>query len=146
MYRPEAADEHDVVRRFWIRRLVSQLCREHHIRVGENNPGAIGLQFYSNNSGAVRNCRFRAGSNSGLIGLDLGHRDMNGPLLVRNCEVVGFELGIKHHTLSTVRRLKRSTCLNKSDLALITRVKQSRCGGFTARTWSRRYEATERSA
>ncbi len=28
------------------------------------------------------------------MGLDLGHRDMNGPLLVRNCEVVGFERGI----------------------------------------------------
>jgi len=61
---------------------------------GENNPGAIGLQFYSNNSGAVRNCRFIAAETSGLIGLDLGHRDMNGPLLVRNCEIVGFERGI----------------------------------------------------
>lgn len=62
--------------------------------VGNNNPGAIGLQFYSNNSGAVRNCRFTAGEGSGLIGLDLGHRDMNGPLLVRNCEVIGFQRGI----------------------------------------------------
>lgn len=62
--------------------------------VGDNNPGAIGLQFYSNNSGAVRNCRFVAGGSSGKIGLDLAHRDMNGPLLVRNCEVVGFERGI----------------------------------------------------
>ncbi|AMV31453.1 Pectate lyase superfamily protein [Pirellula sp. SH-Sr6A] len=62
--------------------------------VGKNNPGAIALQFYSNNSGAVRNCRFLADATSGSIGLDLGHRDMNGPLLVRNCEVVGFERGI----------------------------------------------------
>jgi hypothetical protein len=56
-----------------------------------NNAGAIGLQFYSNNSGAVRNCRFIAGENDGVVGLDLGHRDMNGPLLVRNCEVIGFD-------------------------------------------------------
>lgn len=63
--------------------------------VGRNNPGAIGLQFYSNNSGAVRNCRFIAEDKSGLIGLDLGHRDMNGPLLVRNCEVIGFDRGIR---------------------------------------------------
>ncbi len=62
--------------------------------VGENNAGAIGLQFYSNNSGAVRNCRFLAGPGSGLVGLDFGHRDMNGPLLVSNCEVVGFQRGI----------------------------------------------------
>lgn len=62
--------------------------------IGSNNPGAIGLQFYSNNSGAVRNCRFIAGRDSGLIGLDLGHGDMNGPLLVQNCEVTGFQRGI----------------------------------------------------
>ncbi len=62
--------------------------------VGDGNPGAIGLQFYSNNSGAVRSCKFKAGAGSGVIGLDLGHRDMNGPLLVRNCEVIGFKRGI----------------------------------------------------
>lgn len=62
--------------------------------VGSGNPGAVGLQFYSNNSGAVRDCRFVAWEGSGWIGLDLAHRDMNGPLLVRNCEVVGFRRGI----------------------------------------------------
>jgi hypothetical protein len=72
--------------------------------VGNNNPGAIGLQFYSNNSGAVRNCRFLAAAGSGLVGLDLGHRDMNGPLLVQNCEVVGFNRGI-----STARAVNGQT-------------------------------------
>ncbi len=72
--------------------------------VGNNNPGAIGLQFYSNNSGAVRDCRFIAGDASGLVGLDLGHRDMNGPLLVRNCEIVGFQRGI-----STARSVNGQT-------------------------------------
>jgi hypothetical protein len=62
--------------------------------VGAQNPGAIALQFYSNNSGAVRDCRFVASEGSGAVGLDLGHRDMNGPLLVRNCEVIGFHVGI----------------------------------------------------
>jgi len=62
--------------------------------VGSNNPGAIGLQFYSNNYGAVRNCRFIFSDASGFIGLDLAHRDLNGPLLVQNCEVVGFQRGI----------------------------------------------------
>jgi Pectate lyase superfamily protein len=62
--------------------------------VGDNNAGACGLQFYSNNTGAVRDCRFIAGTNSGNVGLELGHRDMNGPLLVKNCEVVGFRTGI----------------------------------------------------
>ena len=60
---------------------------------GKANPGATGLQFYSNNSGAVRDCRFIAAEGSGHTGLDLA-RDMNGPLLVRNCEVTGFRRGI----------------------------------------------------
>ncbi len=62
--------------------------------VGQRNPGATALQFYSNNSGAVRNCRFVAASGSGDVGLDLAHRDMNGPHLIRNCEVIGFRRGI----------------------------------------------------
>lgn len=62
--------------------------------VGRGNPGAVALQFYSNNSGAVRDCRFVAAEDSGVTGLDLAHRDMNGPLLVRNCEVQGFQWGI----------------------------------------------------
>jgi len=62
--------------------------------VGAGNPGAVALQFYSNNSGAVRDCRFIASAGSGHTGLDLAHRDMNGPLLVRNCEVIGFRRGI----------------------------------------------------
>ncbi len=62
--------------------------------VGQQNPGATALQFYSNNSGAIRNCRFIAEPDSGHVGLDLSHRDMNGPLLVRYCEVIGFKRGI----------------------------------------------------
>ena len=62
--------------------------------VGAGNPGATALQFYSNNSGAVRDCRFVAGPGSGHTGLDLAHSDMNGPLLVRNCVVSGFRRGI----------------------------------------------------
>jgi hypothetical protein len=62
--------------------------------VGTNNAGATALQFYSNNSGAVRDCRFLAPAGSGVVGLDLAHQDMNGPLLVRNCEVVGFRRGV----------------------------------------------------
>lgn len=62
--------------------------------VGQRNPGAVGLQFFSNNTGAVRDCRFVAGAGSGAVGLDLAHRDMNGPLLVKNCEVVGFARGV----------------------------------------------------
>lgn len=62
--------------------------------VGRRNPGAVGLQFYSNNTGAVRDVAITSQDGQGRVGLDLGHRDMNGPLLVRNVEVRGFEVGI----------------------------------------------------
>ena len=62
--------------------------------VGRDNPGATAIQFYSNNTGAVRDCRFIAPGGSGAVGLDLSHRDINGPLLVRDCEVIGFRRGV----------------------------------------------------
>ena len=75
----------------WFHNYVTDLTFD----VGAGNPGATALQFYSNNSGAVRHCRFVAPPNSGVIGLDLGHRDMNGPLFVSHCEVTGFRTGIR---------------------------------------------------
>ncbi len=74
----------------WFHNYVEELTFD----VGANNAGAVALQFYSNNTGAVRECRFMAAEGSGLIGLDLAHRDMNGPLLVSRCEVIGFARGI----------------------------------------------------
>lgn len=87
--------------------------------VGRQNPGAIGLQFYSNNTGAVRDCRFVAEDMSGLVGLDLAHRDMNGPLLVKNCEVIGFGRGV-----STARAVNSQTFEN-------LRLRGQRQFGFT---------------
>ncbi len=62
--------------------------------VGKNNPGAVGLQFYANNYGAVRNCEVVSDDGRGAAGLDLGHRDLNGPLLVRRVGIRGFRVGI----------------------------------------------------
>lgn len=62
--------------------------------VGRGNPGAVGLQFYANNYGAVRDCVIASEDGAGAVGLDLGHRDMNGPLLVRRVAVRGFRRGV----------------------------------------------------
>lgn len=64
------------------------------IEIGENNRNAIGVQFNASNQGGIRNLTIRAAGNSGRIGLDLGHTDEIGPLLVRNLTVDGFETGI----------------------------------------------------
>jgi hypothetical protein len=61
---------------------------------GRGNPGAIGLQFYSNNTGAARDVNIISRDGLGLIGLDLGHHDMNGPLLVKNAHIKGFKTGV----------------------------------------------------
>jgi len=60
---------------------------------GTNNTGAIGLQFYSNNYGAIRDVKIISGDGQGVTGLDLS-ANMNGPLLVKNLTVQGFQTGI----------------------------------------------------
>ena len=64
------------------------------IEVGKDNPGAIGLRFFSNNTGCVREVTIRSVDGQGLIGLDLAYNDMNGPLLVQRVSVSGFRNGI----------------------------------------------------
>lgn len=86
------------------------------IEVGPRNSGAIGLQFNASNQGTIRHLTIRAAEGSGKIGLDLGHCDEIGPLLVRHLTVTGFEIGIstkwpvnsntfEHVLLSNQRRL-----------------------------------------
>ncbi len=65
------------------------------INTGVGNPGAIGLQFFSNNMGSVRNVNIVSGDGQGVTGLDLGYNDQNGPLLVKELKVDGFQYGVK---------------------------------------------------
>jgi hypothetical protein len=64
------------------------------INTGIGNPGAIGLQFYSNNVGSLRNVIIFSEDQGGTIGLDLAYADQNGPLLVKDVIIVGFATGI----------------------------------------------------
>jgi hypothetical protein len=74
----------------WFHNYVKDLS----IDTGKDNPGAVALQFYSNNSGGALNVRLRSGDGQGVAGLDLAHRGMNGPLLVKNLHVQGFRVGV----------------------------------------------------
>jgi len=53
--------------------------------------GATGLMFYANNNGMCRNVRIVG---HGAAGLDLSYM-LNGPLLVSNVEIEGFDVGIQ---------------------------------------------------
>jgi hypothetical protein len=57
-----------------------------------NNPGAVGLRYYSNNAGALRNVAIRG---DGVVGLDLGYADQNGPCLVKHVTIDGFATGVR---------------------------------------------------
>ncbi len=64
------------------------------INTGKQNPGATGLQFMANNQGAVRDVLIVSEDGTGVIGLDMAFVDMIGPLLVKNVEIRGFDVGI----------------------------------------------------
>lgn len=64
------------------------------IEIGKGNYNAIGMQFNASNQGCVRNVTIRSVDGGGRIGLDLGHTDEIGPLLVKNLTVEGFNFGI----------------------------------------------------
>jgi hypothetical protein len=56
-----------------------------------DNPGAVGIKFYSNNTGEMRRVTIRG---NGAVGLDLGFNDQNGPLLIDDVRIEGFRLGV----------------------------------------------------
>ncbi len=64
---------------------------------GRANPGAIGLQYIANNQGSVRHLLIRSGdaAGRGVIGLDLGYTDEQGPCLIKDVEIHGFDLGVR---------------------------------------------------
>jgi Pectate lyase superfamily protein len=59
-----------------------------------NNAGAIGVRMYSNNEGILQHVRIK-GNGAGKIGVDLGWMDQNGPMLMRDCIVDGFDTGVR---------------------------------------------------
>lgn len=64
------------------------------IDIGRGNPNSSGLKFNASNQGTVSHVTIRSADRSGQVGLDLRHSDEVGPLLVRNVEIVGFQVGI----------------------------------------------------
>ena len=88
------------------------------IDTGTGNPGAIGLQYYSNNIGAARDIVIRSGDGQGVIGLDLGFTDMNGPLLVKGVTVNGFQTGIRAGYTVNSQTLENITLQNQTQVGL----------------------------
>lgn len=64
------------------------------IDVGTANPGAIGLAFFASNQGNVENILIRSSDPAGIGHAGLSLTGDNGPMLLRDVHVVGFETGV----------------------------------------------------
>lgn len=66
------------------------------IDTGKGNSGAVGLVFFANNLGAVRNVRIVSSDEQcrGYAGLEIKHEIASG-CYVKNLEVVGFDYGVR---------------------------------------------------
>src|SRR6056297_1780621 len=67
------------------------------ISVGLGHPQATGVMFNASNQGGLRHVTIRSDDpdGAGATGLDLGHTDEVGPLLVQHLTVLGFNRGIR---------------------------------------------------
>lgn len=63
------------------------------VNTGVGNPGAIGVQYVSNNVGAMRNVTIVSGDGTGVTGLDMSPL-WPGPSLQKNITVRGFDTGV----------------------------------------------------
>jgi hypothetical protein len=66
------------------------------VDVGSGNPGAVGLRFMSNNSGAMYHVTIRSSDprRAGRLGLDM-RQGQNGPCLIKDVTVIGFDHGVE---------------------------------------------------
>ena len=63
------------------------------VNTGQNNPGAIGIDYIANNSGSLRDVAITSGDGKGHSGLDMT-RYAPGSCLIKNVQLEGFDYGI----------------------------------------------------
>ncbi|MGL4395310.1 MAG: glycoside hydrolase family 55 protein [Hyphomicrobium sp.] len=70
------------------------VLRDVTIDAGISNPGAVGLDYMSNNTGGITDVTIKAGEGAGIVGLRLT-QEAHGPSLIKNLTIDGFETGIE---------------------------------------------------
>jgi hypothetical protein len=63
------------------------------ISIGPNNPGAVAIDYVSNNNGSVHNVSIMSEDGQGIAGISLT-RHYPGPLMMKNVYIHGFQTGI----------------------------------------------------
>jgi hypothetical protein len=64
------------------------------VNTGENNSGAIGVDYISSNVGAMRDVKITSKDGRGFAGLAMD-RKWPGPSLIKNVQIEGFDYGIR---------------------------------------------------
>ncbi len=80
-----------------------------------DNPGAVGIKYYSNNTGLLRRVVVRG---NGACGIDLGFNDQNGPHLIQDVAVEGFATGIRTGHILNSQTLSRVAIRNCREVGL----------------------------
>lgn len=85
------------------------------IDVGKGNPGAVGVVFFANNSGAVRNVTIKSSDkeHAGAIGF-LIKSELHSACNVYSLKVDGFQYGIKVSTYRTFSHFENIALLNQT--------------------------------
>jgi len=91
--------------------------RDLSISVGSDNADASGLIFFGNNQAIVRNVAISSDDGSGNVGLDLGSAIDNGPLLVRDVSVDGFDIGLQTAFLAASMTFDGLTLSNQNEVS-----------------------------
>ena len=63
------------------------------VNIGSGNPGATGIKFYANNTGAARNIKIISEDGRGHSGFSIVN-DMASACYAKNIEIIGFNFGI----------------------------------------------------
>ena len=83
------------------------------INTGKGNVGAIGLRYYANNTGTSSDIAIVSGDKQGVIGLDLNWQNENGPLLVKNISITGFNIGVNAGSCQNSQTIEHLTLRNQ---------------------------------
>lgn len=98
------------------------------VDTGVGNLGAIAVQYYANNVGTCRDVTIRG---SGLVGLEMSHTRANGPNLVKNVTIDGFQYGIRTGYGVESLTFENITLLNQSLLGWLNENESRVANGTT---------------
>ncbi|MFC4701151.1 glycosyl hydrolase family 28-related protein [Glaciecola siphonariae] len=93
--------------------------------VGAQNDDATGLIYAANNQGTVSDVAIISEDGNARIGLDLGSIIDNGPLLVKNVEIEGFDIGIRSSFLAASMTFDGITLSEQNEVSWLSNQAQN---------------------